>query len=70
MTTPSCALWNVAPVSASVADERTTDMMEQWVWTAPLCGGGLESGNGVLSDGFELKKWSPPARERALDSER
>ena len=60
----------MAPVSASVAEKRTTDMMEQCVCTAPFGGGGMALGDGGVSDGFELRKWSPPAWELAWDSER
>eukprot|EP00978_Attheya_sp_CCMP212_P041370 scaffold236361_cov51-Attheya_sp.AAC.1 len=45
-TTPSRALKNQAPSSASVAEARTTSRMEQRTWMAPFMGGGMEVGLG------------------------
>ena len=63
----SWALWNHAPTSASVAEAMTLRMMLLTMWMGPFRRGGVASG---LEDGVELRKKMPPARERALLSER
>ena len=46
-------------------------MMELTMWMAPLNGGGVDVGSGVLvgSLGLELRKKIPPARDHALLSD-
>ena len=63
----SFPLKNRAPVSASVAEDMTADMMEEWMWTAPLVGGGVALGPGAMLGwaSLSLRKNMPPARERA-----
>ena len=38
---------NLASTLTSMAEERTGFMMTEWMWTAPLSGGGVLSGSGV-----------------------
>jgi hypothetical protein len=63
------ALWNKAPNPASVADAMTLAMMALMAWMELLygCGGFYVMG---VSMGLALKKKVPPARLRALASER
>ena len=55
-----------------MAEERTMGMMELRICNAPLSGGGVSVGAGawVGSDKGLLRKKRPPARERALGSDR
>jgi hypothetical protein len=59
-----------APTSASLAEEKTADMMEECTWMAPLLlgGGVVAAGRGALSGGVSLLLWKkmPPARDHAF----
>jgi len=79
--TASFALQNKAPVSASVADDKTARMMEQCTCTAPFKGEVFRVGRGdckeraglvaaVAAVGALPRKNNPPARERAFFSDK
>jgi hypothetical protein len=66
-TTPSLALKNAEPSSASEAEDMTALMLEQRMWMAPFRRGGVESGVGAtfgVAAEVLPKKKRPAARER------
>lgn len=67
--TASLAARNVAPTSASIADDMTALMIFARTWTAPLSGGVLV-GISPGCWGMSLRKNIAPARLLALFSER